>query len=100
MSVSPKAKYILIAALIGPAVFAALAFAYVAITSSVGVSHPHAPPAILVGLIAAVYSAPVGLLFALILSAVTTKNYRRLIMYLAISFVIFAATVTIAVRPK
>lgn len=84
----------------GAGLFAVLGFGYVATISSVGVSHPHAPPAILVGIIAAIYSAPVGLLFGLLISALTQKNYRRLIAYLVISFVVYAAIVTIAIRPK
>lgn len=84
----------------GAAVFAVLGFAYVATISSVGVSHPHAPPAILVGVVAAIYSAPVGLLLGLILGAMKQKSYKRLLVYIIIGFVLFAAFVTLALRPK
>jgi hypothetical protein len=96
----PKFKYIFLSALLGVAIFAVLGFAYVAIISSVGVSHPHAPPALLVGAIAAIYSAPVGLVAGLLTALFTQKNYRRMLIYLVIAFVLFAALVTLALRPR
>ena len=96
----PKFKYVLLSSLLGTAVFAALAFTHVAIISSVGVSHPHAPPAILVGMIAAIYSAPVGLITGLLLALFRQKSYRRMLIYLVIAFVLFAALVTLAIRPR
>ncbi len=95
----PKFKYVFLSSLLGAVVFAVLGFAYVAIISSVGVSHPHAPPALLVGAIAAIYSAPVGLLAGLLTALFTHKNYRRLLIYVAIAFVLFAVLVTLAIRP-
>lgn len=96
----PKFKYVLLSSLLGAAIFAALAFIHVAIISSVGVSHPHAPPAILVGMIAAIYSAPVGLIIGLLIALFTQKNYRRMLIYLVIAFVLFAVLVTLAIRPN
>ncbi|MFO1471632.1 MAG: hypothetical protein U1F27_11405 [Turneriella sp.] len=96
----PKWKYIFFSTLIGALVFAILAFAYVATISSVGVSHPHAPPALLVGAIAAIYSAPFGLIFGIIIALCTQKNYRRLLIYLVIAFIAFAALVTLAIKPR
>lgn len=96
----PKWKYVLFSTLIGALVFAILAFAYVATISSVGVSHPHAPPAFLVGAIGGLYSAPVGLVAGLLLGSFTRQNYRRMLIYQVIAFVLFAALVTLALRPR
>ena len=97
---NPKFKYVLLSALLGVVIFAVLGFAHVAIISSVGVSHPHAPPALLVGAIAAIYSAPFGLILGMIIALFTQKNYRRMLIYLVIAFIVFAALVTPAIRPK
>ena len=96
----PKFKYALLSAMLGIVIFAVLAFTHVAIISSVGVSHPHAPPALLVGAIAALYSAPFGFIVGLVLALFTQKNYRRMALYLLVAFVVFAGLVTLALKPR
>lgn len=96
----PKFKYVSLSALLGAVIFAVFAFTHVAIISSVGVTHPHAPPAALVGMIAAIYSAPVGLITGLLIALFAQKNYRRMLIYLVIAFVVFAALVTLALKPR